>query len=767
MRPPHNLARDCYWLCLLGPLALGLCVGVQMMVAGLFVLGPASAGALSGELTPYGQKIVRPEHDFSIYVAGVLLTLFMTWVMVWLWQRKLASTKGSQAQEVATSTAWAQAGLAVVSTLVFVLLLPANLAPPSESATPAPDLPAHGLNWLILLAPGLIALVSAVCDLEYGFCQMVRAAMRAAQRSDRAGSSEPTRMGPGQQTQPNHQPPASRRRWLAAVEAALERRRAQIGKMGCYAVPALIILVLGVAPAMWSYLSGQFMTSDQCHHLNFFFMGPALSFSHGKAFETEFYSQYGIGWPLLASALSRLSALTYGRLAGMEIVYGCVYYIALFFLLRHGFRHVAWAALGALLALYWQLFNGLPPGGVSWQYPSSTMMRHPLDIAFFLALVLHQRSGSMRWTVAAGVAAALGVFFETETGVYLVVTYGLYWVLQLGLAPGESRPVGRRRGLRSLLVFGTAAAATLLPLLLYASRGTLFTLAFWRGWVEALVTYGSLGVGSLPVAEVPGDTVMCFMIMVSVYVGAIAWALFRGLQRSASRGDVLLAALGAYGLALLLLFVNRSHPSNLWHTAPPFAVLLAALMLQCHRALAGLRRHPSIPYALIGLLLVLLFAKESFGCYPNILTSLFEKRPSAGLSLRLNPRDLSGLPQDYEPFVRETRDICAAIRTLAPDGKGVAILDANDTLLYSTSDTCPWSRYASLFYMALTQQALDKMRRELVARAPKYIVTRGESADRPANWEFVWAPLYEIVLKSYVLRQTVGPYQIWQRQSQP
>jgi hypothetical protein len=759
-----------YYLCLLGPLALGLSAGMQITMTALLILGPASAQGVWDQLTTYGQEMIRPEHDLVIYVAGCLLMLFMAWVLVWYWRAKLAGSKGSQAQEFMTATAWLQGGLAAGTMFVYVLLLGSGaFAPAPQSGASGLGPPARELGQLIMLAPGLIALVWAAFDLEYGFCLAVRAAFQAGQHRGPSGRSQDSRTrhrGEAHFLSKGESQPFWRR-LLWPLEAALERWQRQIGGVLCFAVPVMIILVVGVPPGTWRYLSGLFMTVDECHHLNFFFMGPALSFSHGNAFGTDIYSQYGIGWPLLASILSHFSPLTYGRLAGMEIVFGCVYYVALFFLLRRCFRDAAWAAFGAILALYWQIFSGLTAGEVIWQYPSSTMMRHPLDVWFFLTLALHQRSGRIRWAAAAGLAAALGVFLETETGIYLVATFFIYWVLQAGLGPDEGRPVGWRGWALPPAAFGAAAAATLLPLLFYASRGTLFTRTFWHGWLEALFAYGSLGLGSLPIAEVPGGALICFMIIVTLYLGVIAWALFRGLHRTAKRGEVLLAALAAYGLAVLLLFVNRSHPYNLCHASPPFAVLLAALMLRSHGAVASLRRHPSIPYVLTGFLTLLLLTKGSFRCYPSILSSLLGNKPPSGVSLRLDPPDISGLPPEYETFAREVRDICSAIQALAPDGKGVAILDPEDTLLYSASNACPWSRYASLFHMALTQKSLEDMRHALIARAPKYVVIHGPSATQPSMWDFVWAPLYEVVTSGYALRHTVGPYQIWQRPDQP
>src|ERR1035441_1911122 len=180
-------------------------------------------------------------------------------------------------------------------------------------------------------------------------------------------------------------------------------------------MPVFIILAVGVPPGTWPRLAGQIFLIDACHHLNFFIMGPALSFLHGKAFGTEIYAQYGIGWPLVAAALSRLSALTYANLVGLEIVYCCVYYLALFFLLRSCFKRELWAALAVILVIYWQVFSGLNSNEVVWLFPSSTPMRHPMDVWFFLALVMHQRSGTMFWAIAAGFAGALGVLLDRKS----------------------------------------------------------------------------------------------------------------------------------------------------------------------------------------------------------------------------------------------------------------------------------------------------------------------------------------------------------------
>jgi hypothetical protein len=195
--------------------------------------------------------------------------------------------------------------------------------------------------------------------------------------------------------------------------------------------------------------------------------------------------------------------------------------------------------------------------------------------------------------------------------------------------------------------------------------------------------------------------------------------------------------------------------------------VLTALISQGYKVLECRRPTSSLPYALLGSLVLLLLTKTEFRRYPSCLGSIFTNTPSGGVSLTENPADISGLPPAYEGFARKFQDICATIQTLAPDGKGVAILDLNDTVLYSAANACPWSRYTSVFDMALTQRMLEDIRNELVGRSPRWVVIRGQNAKRPPDWEFVWAPLYQDVTNRYALYQTMGSYEIWQRSNQP
>src|ERR1035441_6479966 len=67
---PPAIDASRYSLCVVGPLALGLSLGVQVMMTAFLLFGPSDTRDFGDQLTEYGKRIARPEHDLSIFVAG-------------------------------------------------------------------------------------------------------------------------------------------------------------------------------------------------------------------------------------------------------------------------------------------------------------------------------------------------------------------------------------------------------------------------------------------------------------------------------------------------------------------------------------------------------------------------------------------------------------------------------------------------------------------------------------------------------------------------
>jgi hypothetical protein len=713
-RPAAGFAIGHRCLRLVGPLALGLSLGLQLTTSAFLLFGPSTNAPFFDDLTVFGKTSVRPEHDLAIYAAGILSTLAIILLADWWWGKRLACVQIENHSSAVSFGALVQTAAACGSLVLYLALVAsrfvANDAPPGATTEPP--------IGLALLLPGAMAAGWAVIDLSYGWAYR----------------------GKGFESVIS---------WASGANRLLP-----------YAVPGLIVLLIGIPPGAWKFIAGREFVAERFYHPNFF-MGPALSFAHGKAFATEIFAQYGIGWPLLCSWLAHFSAMTYGNFMALINLYGCVYYVALFFLLRSWFRQATWAALAVVLAVYWQVFSGVALGQVIWQYPSSTIARHAMDVWFFLVLMMHQRSGKTWWAGAAGMAAGVGIFLQTETGIHLCLAFSAYLVLLAGYAATKDGTSWRRTWLSSLLAFAAMMVTTLLPLLLYASRGTLFTAAFWQGWLGALFLYGSWGLSALPIAELPLSSMTLFLAMLATYLGVSGYAALRVLRREVTSGEVLLATLAVYGLAMLANFVARSHPHNLYHPAVPFAVILTALAFLGRKSLAGVLQHSSFPYVATSGLVMLLLTKPEVLSYPSLAKSPFQDTPPEGLSLTSNSDDICGLPPEYGQFVQEFRDVTAAIRTIAPDGKNMAIFDVNDTLLCYAANVCPWRPCAFIFQMALTQPAVGDVLSDLTQRPPKYVVTRGQSAPRSPNCDFIWAPLYEAVTNRYALVQAVGPYEIW------
>src|SRR5262249_43512808 len=147
-----------------------------------------------------------------------------------------------------------------------------------------------------------------------------------------------------------------------------------------------------------------------------------------------------------------------------------------------------WAAAGVLLALTLELYWGLSEADATmWQFPSSTILRSPLDVWMFMCLLRYARTGWTRWAGGAALLAGLGVLFETDTGLDLVATFLAFWLFRQAQPDAASVKLHRQLGV--VLASCGAAIATVLAGLWVASRGTALQPAFWRGWMESVLAF--------------------------------------------------------------------------------------------------------------------------------------------------------------------------------------------------------------------------------------------------------------------------------------
>ena len=535
---------------------------------------------------------------------------------------------------------------------------------------------------------------------------------------------------------------------------------------------AFVILAIYIPPSQWPILAGRFLKHDWLHHWTFFAMGPAQGYSHGKSLAAQTYSQYGVGWPMSAVLLSKFVPLGYGHLIGIAVTYACIYYIGVFILLRCWLRHSLWAAIGTMLAVHWQMFNGIGAVEIKWLAPSSTMLRHPMDVWFFLSLLCSARArtpaGRTKWLASAGLCCGVGFLFELDTGILLLGAAVALFILTAMLDRPADGAIKKQR-LLGALAFGAALVVGWLPGMLVAGRGHLSG-TFWRGWIEGLGVQGFTGFGMIALSGVDDSGLILFCAIVLVYLLTVAHSIIACLHRDASSppvGELLLpACVSLYGLGLQLNFVGRSHPNNIYHAMVPFALVSAYWIWRSRRMLDGVVRATSIPAVFAAGLLVVVCTSPEMHIYPNVARRAWLPSPAAYQPLDPERRDIVFPSENPEPFQLALQALIPRLKALAAGNKPILILDEHDTVLYSETGIEPWHRYSSLLYMCQSWDTIAKVRREIIHRKPEYIVLRGHRVDSVADakeGEFadVLEQLSPTIRKNYEPMESVGTYEIW------
>ena len=700
----------------LSSLCLGLSIGLQLLCGGLMILGPDLKTQPPDDLTVQGRTWFRPEHDLAVYLGGIALSLVLMTVTFLLWRRFLTRCPQPRQKQFLTASDLVQSVAAGGSLAWFLALLFVRL----PLTGPQMRQPTNAADLNLIFIPTLLAIVCPFLDMR-----------RYVQEDNRQTN-----------------PPALSRWRYGGIDLA---------------VGAMLVMIVYIPRASWALLAGDFFVRDWCHHWNYFAMGPALAYRHGAALATDVYTQYGLAWPALLGSLSSLIPLSYANAIGLGIIVGCVYCLGTYLLLRTLLHSPVWAGMGAMLTVSWQLFSGLPHGFVIWLWPSSTMLRSPLDVWFFLALVLYERKPSLAKLTTIGAIVGAAIFCELDTGLYLLVTAGIYALLRAVAV----QPWSRSRFFTATLAFAAGLVGVLLPAIAWASRGTFITSAFWSGWSEGIRGHGLSGMTLLPIAAVPDDGVRFLLIMLAAYLLAVAVGILKTLSGTASALDRLSTCLGAYGFAMLLIFVSRSHPFNLYHASAPFALLVTVSMARLREHVRPILAWTSIPAAVALALVILLVGQTDFQNYPSLLRSCFVSQPTDRLALVESPvRDLAGLPDDAEDYARQVHAVLPALRACAADGSSVLILDPNDTVLYCAADLPPWARQTSLLHSLGAKSHLAQLMQQISTRRPRYVVipSPGKTAVR-AEFVEVLSALYGYLCTDYRTDREVGGFTICERRA--
>jgi hypothetical protein len=710
------------------------------MFLAFLTLGVAAPQAgVKDQLTNYGFEQYAPERDLPIYLCGCAGSLLLALGLTALFNRRVLRSSSPTTIPSSLAAAVFLLRVALQATLFYGVLF------------------FFVYRWLDLdvmgpFTAGLLLSAPAAAELA-AFAWIITLKKYKAPDNrlhDLANNLTPPLAGPATQ-------PLGGWSWLDG------------------AVPLLLILTIYIPRP--HDLAGEIYGIERLHHWDYFIMGPLVGYARGGALGSDVYCQYGVGWPLLFSALAQVFPVSYGNLICVGAIYACVYAIGLYALLRLVTLSSTLATLGTFLALAYRLFGSLDPAdGTPWRWPSSTMMRAPWDIWCFLLLWCSLNSNRPWLLVPAAMCAGLAVVFVTDTGLFLAVAVSFLLITSRLLASG-TREVGQPGC--SLKVIAAAAlgfSAVVVGGLGMAARGWPLEQPFLLGWLEALRTYSG-GVGMVPMTMLPAWSLVMAFGFIALYLFVAARGIVLSVSGGAVPYDLFLATIAVYGLCSNSLFIGRSVWQNLHHVGLPLFIILTTEISRCIASPRGTRegkQSPALwrtggPIAALVCGAGVMAATPGFWTYPNVLQEIV--RPLTERPLALLPElDDVKLPLDKEEWVQEFRVVQSELRTLVLSGKTVAIISDADPILYLAAGLTPSSRYSPLLTTLIRKTQLADTEARIARSAPVdyvFLLKKMQPAEGGfrlmRKTEDSLERLRDVVSAAYQFDHTSGAFEVYRR----
>jgi hypothetical protein len=740
---PDGISHRLYFPGLLGPLLLSAGLGVQLTLAAILFIKPPSQPTKL--LTRYGIFIFRPDRDVPLYLAGNLVTLGIGLGLVWAWNRRLKGAGPRVSESFLLGALALQSAVALGGTSLFLNRF-MSARRYLVRGVPIPT------SYAITI--GAIALVSAAAGI-FGWIGRPR-------------SSEEPKVERILEANANPKDPGQR---FSLLDLA---------------VPVGILLVIYVP--FWRQMAGRNFIDESLFHWDFYAMGPAVGFSHGRALGSQIFAMYGVGWPMVFGGLTRWIPLSYGHMIQIGSLYACLYLTGAYLLLRLLVRRPALAAAGTGLMIL-QFFLAQDQV-VIWRFPSLTVMRWPCDIWCFLCLVMYWRSRKRLWAVAAGAVLGLAFIFSIDTGLYLAAGFAFWWLASWFIRTDKTRH------LTDLLWSAGAGLAVLVAGLEIAGRGHILSIAFIRGSLESILEFGG-GYAQLPMATVPNAvTIVAFSTLFFGYLAVLLYCVVGIWHQHARQLETLNGGLAVYGLLTLLHFVGRSGDYTPFRLFMPMAIILTVLVGRASTYAGSyihnrwgdkgrfwvLVRMPWVAAALaVGAALIIPRSMliQPLLSYPNLISAKIHGHQPDGLCLLSGPKDICGLPADLTNTATVFRAIADRLHGYEASGHSVGVVDESGSLFYLASDTTPWGRYTHPFISIHTTRMLGQFVDSLNADPPDYILTRmqlppdspyfdswpmvsfglGPSPDSP--YSDIWDAFLGVLHRHYRLEEQLAPFEIW------
>ncbi len=532
--------------------------------------------------------------------------------------------------------------------------------------------------------------------------------------------------------------------------------------------PALIVLL--IYTPNWKDISGSVFLNDQFIHWDGFAIRQTLALRHGLILGRDLFIQYGILWPMIFSQLFRNSPLLYGSVIHTAIIYASLYYIGVYIFLRLITRNIMWSILGMVWLLHFQLFIRNNPQPFLWETPSSTILRSPMDIWFFITsyFVIKSAFRNVLITLMPAVFIGLAILFEFDTGIYLAVIHIFFSIYFISKPLFKNQRKETIKEVRSFLIRISLIIVIILSGFLLQGKSSLFQTNYWRGLFEGLIEYAT-GVSNLPFATLNSyNTILLFELIIFVYLFFIAIFLIKFLHQVESTTDLFFAGLSLYGLESLFIFLSRSHRLNLLYPTIPFWILITWIGVNLHKILYRYFKitfhalpytskliRITIPSSLILMYMIIYLSDSVYQEYPNLINQLFLRRKTDNLCLFKNSPDVCGLSEANKPEIEQFNQVTSYLKEMSSQGNTIAIIDDTDTMFYVAIDVAPFFRYRP--GEVFTKKQLQYLHDQIINLRPDFIMI-----DSSTQTETMVIRDTRLLIGNYYNQDmTIGKYEIW------
>ncbi len=395
-------------------------------------------------------------------------------------------------------------------------------------------------------------------------------------------------------------------------------------------VPLLIVAVLYV-PDLKAAVARMWI-GDCLHHFDTALMAQAWAYLKGAAINMDVYEHYGLGFPIVMGLLAKgLGLFSYEGMLALLIWISILYFIFSYFFLRAWLNSVPAAVVGVLWALKWKMFHpGVYP--FVFTYPDTTVIRHVFDLAFLFLVLRHLQSGRFYALAAAAAVCGLGLFYVSDTGVYLFVAFVFYLAWLLLEAWGS--PKFLQNTLRPVLICLVSAPALAFVLFCAFQGAHAWSGELWSNMYEQIELFLA-GHGDLPMYKslLDGDYMASFMSFAIplAYAGILLVTVSLCYLKKIDRQNIMAAVVAVYGMGLFHYYVCRAADTSYYTVGLPFAFLLGWLCVKAGPWLSIRGRHAFWAAAVL-LSLFALLSNHYVLSYPNLLN--FSANPYTASDIR-------------------------------------------------------------------------------------------------------------------------------------